>query len=275
MTIKNSIVSPLELSANIESPPQLFHPGLKDLLKLEDYLDCKIGFLSIEIPLPSLFKKFTQALANYAFGLHLRREYRHLGMGIKALKYKDRELLFVFEAYNQHLLLLLPLLLLTGKKVLIMLHGNQQFAIHSKIKYWGLLYLKLFLFLSKKIKVILLEIDDRLLPEKVRLPKDSKIIIPHPIVEQLTPRLPIAARLTASEKIKIGIVGTIRADKPIAKLIKIIQTYLQTNSQVELIIGTPSAQKLQDLEQLDLTRNRYSSHSLRPRSLLLSYQWRN
>ena len=230
---------------------KIFHPGLKELLHLEQYCDRNIEFLSIEVTLPPWFKKFTQSLPSYLLGLHLRREYRHFAMGIMGLQSKC-DTLFVFEAYNQHLLLLLPLLVLSRKEVLIMLHGNQQFALNSKIKYWGLLYLKLYLNLFKSVKVILLELDDGICPQKVRLPDSSKIIIPHPIVEELTPDLSLGMRKD-SQKIKIGIVGIIRSDKPIEKVITQVGEYLKKNTEAELIIGTPLKQKPEYLSQLKAT----------------------
>ena len=252
MASENLTESKLTVSAESKPQIKLFHPVLKDLLYLEKYCNYKIAFLSIENPLPVLYKKFTQLIPNYLIGLHLRREYRHLIMGIKGLKAKNCDVLFIFEAYNQHLLLLLPMLLLTNKRILIMLHGNQQFAIKSKIKYWGLLYLKTFLLISQKFQVLLLELDDDILPDKVRLPNNSKIIIPLPIVEELTPSLSLGERVN-TQKIKIGIVGIIRSDKPIAKLIEKIQDYLKTNANAELIIGTPLKQKPDYLDKLNLT----------------------
>jgi glycosyltransferase involved in cell wall biosynthesis len=230
---------------------ELFHEGLKDLLNINQYIICqKVGFLSIETPLPLLWKKITQSVPIYALGLHLRREYRHLAMGLRALSLRNCDSILVFEAYNQHLLLLLPLLVLTRKEILIMLHGNQQFAISSQPKYLGLLYLKLYLKFFSKIKVILLEIDDDILPTKVQLPAQSKIVIPHPLRSDIIPKLKLGERLPTDVKIKIGIVGMIRQDKPIGKLIEKIQTYLNNNPQTELIIGTPFAQKPKYLDQL-------------------------
>jgi hypothetical protein len=252
MTSEQLNISDVEARQVINSQIKLFHPGLKNLLLLEQYCDRKIGFLSIEVPLPDILKKFTQILPSYALGLHLRREYRHLAMGIEGFKAKNCDTLFVFEAYNQHLLLLLPLLALTRKNIVIMLHGNQQFAIHSKLKYLGLLYLKLFLILFERFKVILLELDDYLFPEYVRLPENSKIVIPHPIVRELTPSLPLGVRTPTSNKIKIGIVGIIRADKPIGKLLDRLQEFLPTNTEAELIIGTPIQQQPAYLEKLNI-----------------------
>ena len=224
---------------------QLFHQGLKDLLKSNQYLtDKKLEFLSIETTLPTWLKNFTQAIPIYAIGLNLRREYRHLAMGLRALTFEDYDAILVFEAYNQHLLFLLPLLAFTRKEVLIMLHGNQQFAMNSKIKYLGLLYLKIYLKLIKKIKVILLEIDDDILPEEVQLPSQAKIVIPHPCRSDYLPSLKPGERLNNDTKIKIGIVGIIRADKPIARLIEKIEEYQkQTKTNCEFIIGTPKEQK--------------------------------
>ena len=179
---------------------KLFHQGLKDLLNINNYITEKeFGFLSIETTLPKAVKQITTAIPIYTIGLNLRREYRHIAMGIRALSLKTNNIL-VFEAYNQHLFFLLPLLILTNKKTFIMLHGNQQFAMYSKIKYWGLLYLKLYLNIFDNLKVILLEINDDLLDAQFQLPKKSKIVIPHPLRNEVTPRLKPGQRLKETAK---------------------------------------------------------------------------
>jgi glycosyltransferase involved in cell wall biosynthesis len=230
---------------------KLFHPALKDLLLIDRYFpEAKVGFLSIETNLPDWLKNFTSSIPNYAIALNIRREYRHIAMGLRSWQLQDCDTLFVFEAYNHHLFILLFLLALTRKKILIMMHGNQQLAIKSKLKYLGFLYLKLYLKIFKNFKTILLEIDDDVLPEKFRLPSSSKIIIPHPSVSAVTPRLKPSERLPADSKIKIGVVGTIRQDKPIAKLITRLQEYIASHSQCELVIGTPLSQKPNYLDKL-------------------------
>ncbi|MGL5874085.1 MAG: glycosyltransferase family 1 protein [Xenococcaceae cyanobacterium] len=230
---------------------QLFHPALKDLLLIDRYCsEDKVEFLSIETELPDWFKNLTTSIPVYAIGLNIRREYRHIAMGLRALKLKQCDVLFVFEAYNQHLFVLLLLLTITRKKVLIMMHGNQQLAMESKLKYLGLLYFKMYLKIFKNFKAILLEIDDDVLPSKFRLPSSSTIIIPHPSISKVTPRLKPGERLSADRKIKIGVVGTIRQDKPIAKLITKLQEYVTSHSHCELIIGTPFSQKPNYLDKL-------------------------
>lgn len=233
---------------------QLFHQGLKDLLTLNQYLtNKKIEFLSIETTLPLWLKNFTQAIPVYAIGLNLRREYRHIAMGLRSFNFEDYDAILILEAYNQHLLFLLPLLALTKKEVLIMLHGNQQFAMNSTIKYLGLLYLKIYLKLVKRFKAILLEVDDDILPSKVQLPTQSKIVIPHPCRNDYLPSLKQGERLSKDSQIKIGIVGIIRADKPIAQLIEKIQQYQkQTKTNCEFIIGTPKGQKPDYLDKLTI-----------------------
>ena len=233
---------------------KLFHNGLKDLLSLNQYSPGKkIGFLSIETDLPELFIKLTQALPSYALGLHIRREYRHIMMALRAFKLQDADTLFVFEIYSQHLLLTLPLLALTGKEVLLSLHGNQQFAMTSKVKYLGLLYLKLFLNLPQ-FKALTLEIDDDVIPEKYQLPDGSKLVIPHPILTDMQPNLKPGERWPEERPIKVGVVGMIRPDKPIAKLIEELQQYLeQTSYNCELIIGTPFWQRPDYLDKFNCT----------------------
>ncbi len=234
---------------------QLMHPGLKDILLVEQYIKTKkIGFLSIETPLPPWFKKITQSIPNYSIGLQIRREYRHISMGIRALRLKDIDAIFIFEIYNQHLLGILPLLALRGKQVFISLHGNQQFAMNSQIKFFGLVYLKTYLQLFNNLKVVLFETDDHVIPEKFRLPASSKIIIPHPILSEVTPKLLPGERLPLDTKIKIGVVGMIRKDKPISKLITKLQKHLGSKAdQCELIIGTPFGQKPNYLDQLGVS----------------------
>ncbi len=233
---------------------KLFHNGLKDLLLLNKYSSGKkIGFLSIETDLPESFIKLTKALPSYALGLHIRREYRHIMMALRGFQYPEADALFIFEIYSQHLLLTLPLLALTGKEVLLSLHGNQQFAMNSKVKYLGLLYLKLFLNLPN-FKALTLEIDDDVIPEKYQLPDQSKLVIPHPILSDIKPNLKPGERWPEERPLKIGVVGMIRADKPIAKLIEELQEYItQTPHNCELIIGTPFWQKPDYLDKLNCT----------------------
>jgi glycosyltransferase involved in cell wall biosynthesis len=232
---------------------KLMHNGLKDLLLINQYSPPKkIGFLSIEVPIPSLLKKITQAIPKYSIGLQIRREYRHIAMGIKALHLKDIDSIFIFEFYNQHLFFLLPLLALTRKEIFLSLHGNQQFAMESPLKFLGLIYLKIYLKILRNLNVVLFEIDDDILPEKFRLPSSSKLIIPHPIISEARPRFLPGERLPINTKIRLGVIGMIREDKPIAKLIEILQAYQAGNDNCELIIGTPFGQKPSYLDQLGI-----------------------
>ncbi|MBF2058280.1 MAG: glycosyltransferase family 1 protein [Cyanobacterium sp. T60_A2020_053] len=223
---------------------KLRHNCLKDLLKIPEYLSKnKIAFCSLEIELPDWFLKFSK-LFPYQIGLQIRREYRHIAMGLRAFQFKDIDSVFIFEFYNQHCLFLLPLLLLRGKLTFLCIHGNQQFAMNSKIKYLGFIYLKIYLQLLKNLKVVLLEIDDNVIPEKYRFPNHCKYLMPLPIISEITPRLKLGERLSGNNVIKIGVVGMIRPDKPIALILHKIQEYIaQSNHQCELIIGTPINQK--------------------------------
>lgn len=232
---------------------ELMHPGLKEFLSIDQYVpDRKIGFLSIETPLPQFFKKLTESIPNYTIALNIRREYRHLATAFRAFKLKDIDSIFLFEIYLQHVFITLFLLALTGKEVLICLHGEQQFADKNPIKYAGLLYLKLFLKLFK-FKIVLFEIDDEILPEKVRIPSASKIIIPHPIRSDVEPTSPLGHHKPDNEPIKIGIVGMIRADKPIFELAQRLATYTKRpDSGCEFIIGLPFHQKSEKIEQLEV-----------------------
>ncbi|MGM3306825.1 glycosyltransferase family 1 protein [Anabaena sp. WFMT] len=229
---------------------EIFHKGLRELLFINQYLsNHKIGFVSIERPIPEWFKKFTQEIPSYSVGLQLRREYRHISMGLQALSLKDVDSIYVMEIYNQHLLTLLPMLVSTGKQVFLGIHGNQLFAQENKIKYWGFIYLKKFLEFNPKFKVVLLELDDDYISDKFKFTASSKIVIPHPIISETTPKFTPGKRLKQDEKIKIGIIGIIREDKPINKVLEKVRYYvLQHSQQLELVIGTPINQKPKYLE---------------------------
>ncbi|MGY6528810.1 MAG: hypothetical protein ACXITR_02670 [Cyanobacterium sp.] len=232
---------------------QLMHNGLKDLLLIPEYNKSAIAFLSLETELPNWLLKFSK-LFPYQIALQIRREYRHIAMGLRAFIFKDIDSIFVFEFYNQHCLFLLPLLALRGKLTFLSLHGNQQFAMNSKIKYLGFIYLKIYLQLFRNLKVVLLEIDDDVIPEKFRFPDHCKYLMPHPIISEVIPRLKVGERLSENETIKIGVVGMIRPDKPIALILDKIQQYIaDSKHQCELIIGTPLNQKPEYLDETKAT----------------------
>ncbi len=232
----------------------LTHPGLKDLLSINQYSTEKAaGFLSIETHLPKIVKTITTQIPNYRVALHLRREYRHIAMGLRSLKLKDVDTIIVMEIYLQHVFITLPLLALTGKTVLLLLHGDQQFALKNWVKAIGLNYVKLFLKMAK-FKAVLLEIDDTILPSEVQIPDVSKIVIPHPMRTDVEPRSQMGERSPADRPIKIGVVGIIRADKPIAKLVQQLKTYVANHpGTCELILGMPLNQKPSDMDWSGVT----------------------
>ncbi|NEN95071.1 MAG: glycosyltransferase [Moorea sp. SIO3I7] len=232
---------------------KIMHNGLQDLLLINFYSqEIKLDFLSIEIPIPDSIKNFTN-LFPYRIGLHLRREYRHIAMGIRSLTSEERQDydgLFLFEIYLQNIYLLLPLLAWHRKPVWICLHWNQQLAMHSTLKFLGLMYLKFFLKYFN-LKAVLFEMDDEVLPKRFRLPASAKVKIPMPIRSDAYPNLKPGERLPTDKKIKIGVVGMIRKDKPIAKIIEILKDYTKlSDHKSELVLGVPFWQKPKDLDNL-------------------------
>lgn len=255
---------------------RLFHPGLRELLKINQYLTHhQIAFLTIETKLPKLFSKWTQSLPSKGLGLHLRREYRHLMMGLDALKQKEMDTIYCLEIYNQHLFFLLPLLALSNKTIFFGLHGNQVLAQEHFIKAWGLSLLRNYLRLFPASKVVCLELDDSFIAEKFRLPLESQIIIPHPIVSEYTPRLQVGERLSNHRKVKIGIVGIIRQDKPMGKILEIIKNYVQKHDGCEIVIGTPRSKANQfqhdkQIKLLDTTKDQDYVRALQTIDILVT-----
>jgi hypothetical protein len=233
---------------------KLFHPGLQELLYINNYLtDHNLAFLTIEVPLPNWVKAITYNISNYSLGLHIRREYRHLIMGLQSLQFHTFDSIYVMEIYNQHLFLLLPLLSLTNKNIFLGLHGNQISPNKNIITASGFKLLKRQLKKSKKFKVVLLELDDSLVDPAYQLPDDSKIVIPHPIIREAIPRLQLGERLAKLAQIRIGVVGIIRPDKPIKKVLDHLVKYVDKNPNCEIIVGAPIKQKPQFLNNLKVT----------------------
>ncbi|MGC9528721.1 MAG: hypothetical protein ACP5D7_24585, partial [Limnospira sp.] len=59
--------------------------------------------------------------------------------------------------------------------------------------------------------------------------------------------------LPSDAKIKLGVVGQIRPDKPIAKVVEQLSTYVSAHPNCELVIGTPFGQKPKELDGIDAT----------------------
>ncbi|MEL4897662.1 hypothetical protein [Crocosphaera sp. Alani8] len=214
---------------------KLFHPGLRELLNVNQYLkNHKMGFLTIETPLPQWFKAINKKIP-YKIGLQLRREYRHLAMGLQSLKLQDVDSIYVMEIYNQHLLFLLPFLRLTNKPIFLGLHGNQTLAKEHWLKSLGFQLLKSYLASSPQSKAILLELNDDFCDAKYQLPPQSKLVIPHPIISEVEPCLKLGERLVKDYKFIIGIVGIVREDKPINQLLNQVITYAQKYSHCQVI----------------------------------------
>lgn len=231
----------------------LAHPGLRELLNINQYLDNhRVGFLTLETPLAQWFISASQKFP-YIIGLQLRRQYRHVSVGLQALKLKEVDSIYVMEIYNQHLLFLLPLLQLTGKKIFLGLHGNQTLAQENIVKELGFRFLKRYLAACPQMKAVLLELDDHLLPESFQLPSSAKIVIPHPMIGEVTPRLQKGERLPEGSAVKIGIVGMVRSDKPIGQLLEKLVDYGKKSQNCEIVVGIPKEQTPQWIRDLGVT----------------------
>jgi hypothetical protein len=78
-----------------------------------------------------------------------------------------------------------------------------------------------------------LELGDSVLPEPMRFRKS--VVLPHPI-----PAFPLATRTPFDAgRVKLGIVGMLRPDKPIAGVVAALERLVRTDGRYELRIGTP------------------------------------
>jgi hypothetical protein len=222
----------------------VLHECLKDILLVGQFSKKKIEFFNYNYDSPAIIRWLIQLVPSARLRKNLLDEFRHFQMGINIICSRQTyDIAYITEAFIQHCLFLLPMLVLVRRTIIICFHGEQEEATHRRAKAIFLNYLKIHLLLFRRLKVVLFEVDDDVIPKKYRFPVFSKIVIPFPRSSEASPRYPLGSRIKNDDKIRIGVVGMMRKNKPITNIFHLLRDFSKSNQNCEVIIGTPFWQK--------------------------------
>jgi glycosyltransferase involved in cell wall biosynthesis len=219
---------------------QPMHRTLSPLLALPELLGCRVGFV-------------TARARNRFFWIHHRfirqlisAQYKHLGMALNVWRDREAELFFIFEHKADYSLLLYLTLLLKGRPVFFFVHDMQQVATVSLHCRLALKMCRSWVRLGEFYPLFISLDDSRLGPGR-RFVAGKKLTIPHPhhLAEQ--PSLPRARRVPG-QPFRVGIIGTMRKEKPIRRLLETLQR-AQGQLGFQLVVGTPRATKPDGLDE--------------------------
>ena len=216
------------------------HRNLDLFLSLGDRLGRGVVFISEETA--SRGKSYewipSRALRQIAFQLLTMWE-----MTREAWRSKRSDLVFVFEHKPWYAYPLYAVCLLRRQTVFFIVHGIQQTHGQSPFHRLGLQVLRT---IEKHCDVwpIHLEISDR---EVQGVPRFTKsIVVPLPLPREA----PIErARIRPGGPLRIGILGILRADKPVEPLLDILQACAKAHPDVQLAFGSPKWQVPERLQQ--------------------------
>ncbi len=216
------------------------HRNLDLFLSLGDRLGRGVVFISEETA--SRGKSYewipSRALRQIAFQLLTMWE-----MTREAWRSKRTDLVFVFEHKPWYAYPLYTVCLLRRQTVFFIVHGIQQTHGQSPFHRLGLQVLRT---IEKHCDVwpIHLEISDR---EVQGVPRFTKsIVVPLPLPREAPL---VRARIGPGGPLRIGILGILRADKPVEPLLDILQACAGAHPDVQLAFGSPKWQVPERLQQ--------------------------
>lgn len=208
------------------------HSNLNVLSGLEKYLDKKVLFISENTPERS-------QLYNWAPSKIIRQIFyqwiKACDMAfIVMANASDYDIIVVFEHKPWYSLMLYTACAIKKKPTFFIIHGEQQTYPLSYIKLIGF---KMFLYFERRFKFwpVHLEKSDHEFTDRLKFSK-SKIVIQLPFANKVTLE---TNEKKLDSKIKIGIAGIIRKDKPIMPIVEILEEYAKKNDSVEIYFGTP------------------------------------
>ena len=213
---------------------QPMHRTLSPLLDLPQLLGHRIGFISAQAR--NRFKwipfRFIRQVVS--------AQYKHLGMALNVWRDRDAELFFVFEHKADYSLPLYLTFLLKRRPVFFFVHDMQQVATITLRCRLALKLCRAWVQLGEFYPVYI-SLDDSKLGPARRFASGKKLTIPHPhhLADHPPPPRPFRQ---PGERIRVGIIGTVRKEKPIRKLLETLQR-AQKRLNFQLVVGTPLATK--------------------------------
>jgi glycosyltransferase involved in cell wall biosynthesis len=213
---------------------QPMHRTLSPLLDLPQLLGHRIGFISAQAR--NRFKwipfRFIRQVVSAL--------YKHLGMALNVWRDRDAELFFVFEHKADYSLPLYLTFLLKRRPVFFFVHDMQQVATITLRCRLALKLCRAWVQLGEFYPVYI-SLDDSKLGPARRFASGKKLTIPHPhhLADHPPPPRPFRQ---PGERIRVGIIGTVRKEKPIRQLLETLQR-AQKRLNFQLVVGTPLATK--------------------------------
>jgi hypothetical protein len=175
---------------------------------------------------------------------------KHCDIAVQAFVSKDVDVFLIFEHKSHYALALYLVLLYKSKPVLFLVHGLQQ--LHARSIFHGSGF-KLLQFLVRycSFHPVHLEKSDSSLPSSISFKSAHKLTIPlpHPLAEV---NKPFPRGKWYSSRLRVGVIGMFRADKPTQALIELLVAIHKSNPSFDLVIGTPFWQKPGWLDSLDV-----------------------
>jgi hypothetical protein len=223
------------------------HRSLEPLLALPSISGIRVGFLSEDTPNRSYLYSWCPSRHLQQF---LYQIIKHCDIALQASLIKDVDVFLIFEHKSHYALALYLVLVFKNKPVLLLVHGLQQLHAKSLFHYSGFNTLR-FLVRYCKFYPVHLEKSDSCLPGSVSFKTEHKLTIPHPhpLAEM---KQPFSGDKWYSSRLRVGVVGMFRADKPTQKLIELLVEMHKSNPSFDLVVGTPFWQKPGWLDFLDV-----------------------
>lgn len=156
-------------------------------------------------------------------------------MAWAVIRFPRPDLILIYEHKPQYAAVLYLACLVKKVPVFFFVQGVQQTSNRSIFHRLGFRLLQL-LVNRAQFWALFMERSDEGLPPADRLGKSILIPIPIPKRSGLV-RPPVTGR-----KIRIGIMGMLRKEKPISRLLELVQNFVSANDGFELVVGTPAWQ---------------------------------
>ena len=224
--------------------PFFVHASLAPLLRLPDFIHRRIVFISERTPNRERWYGWLphRLLRQFAF-----QQLHHCELARTVWREQNAEIFFLFEHKAMYAWPLYLVLLLKRRPCFFLVHGLQQLAARSWLHRLGLALCRTWVRLGE-FYPIHLELGDAGLPPSRRFDPAKSLVIPHP-----HPKAELAAEPPRrTGPLRVGVVGMLRRDKPVARLLDLLQAGA-ARGEYELIVGTPFWQKETWLDALPVT----------------------
>jgi glycosyltransferase involved in cell wall biosynthesis len=219
------------------------HRTLTPLLRLPELLNRRIGFVTV-----TGRNRYTWIPSRF-FSWVISEQMKHFGMALNVWRDNDAELFLMSEHKADYSLLLYLTFFLKRKPVFFFVHDMQQTATLTTRCRLALNLCRLWVRCGE-FYPIFISLDDSILDPDSRFSPEKELTIPHPHHLAECPPPPRKPRVPGA-RFRVGIIGGIRKEKPIKRLLDILQE-AQKKLGFDLVVGTSFSSKPDWLDELGL-----------------------